>query len=114
VLFFSPIRVTFPVLLIFHANYIWWKEHNMKSISKKFSPVSSNCAPWCPNIFLSNTFSANVLPRNITDQVLLHPYTIAGKINILYILHFNFLDSKLEDKNSGSKVSGHCLNLIYF
>ena len=81
-LFFCPIPATFPALLIVHANDIWWKEHNMKSISKQFSPVYFNCTLWCPNIFLSNRFAANVLPRSMTDQGL-HSYKIAGKVNIL-------------------------------
>ena len=34
---------------------------------------------------------------NVSDQVS-HPYKTTGKIKIMYIVIFKFLDSKLEDK----------------
>jgi hypothetical protein len=53
-----------------------------------------------PNILLNNPFPNTLSLRssiNVSDQVS-HPYTIAGKSFVLYILILKCLDNKLEDK----------------
>ena len=48
--------------------------------------------------------------RNVSDQVS-HSYKTTGKIILLYILIFKFLDSKQEDK---SNLSNTLAKSIYF
>ena len=53
-----------------------------------------------PNILLSTLFSntLRLLPSlNLSDQVS-HPYQTTGKIIVVYVLIFKFLDSEREDK----------------
>jgi len=53
-----------------------------------------------PNILLNTIFSHTLSflsSLNVSYQAS-HPYKTTGKIRVLYMLNFNFLDSNLEDK----------------
>ena len=101
----SPIRATCPatrhILLDFTTRTILGEENNSFSsslCSLLHFPVTSSLPGL--NILLNTMFS-NTLSflssLNVSDQVS-HPYKTTGKITVLYILIFQFLDSNLEDK----------------
>jgi len=87
-----------------HLINIWWWVESVKLLTVWSSQLPCYLVPLRPMYFpqhLSNILSlcSSLSVRNQTS----HPYKTRGKITILCVLIFMFLDSKLEDKRFCTK-----------
>ena len=100
----SPIRATFPAhfMIFYFITRTILGEQYISISSSLYGFLHSLVTSFLlgPNILLSILFSDTLSLRssfNVSDQVS-HPYKTIGKIIVLCILVFKFLDSKLGDK----------------
>ena len=83
----------------YQQNNIWWEAQISKFLTTQFSPFPSCLVPLRPKHSPQHPILKHPQPTflNVRDQVP-HPHKTTGKIIVLCILIFKFLDSKLDDK----------------
>jgi hypothetical protein len=82
-----------------HLNNICWGVQRLSSSLCSFSPLPYYLSPLRPKYYPQQTILKHLSlcsSLNVSDQVS-HLYNTTGKIIVLYILFFIFLNSKLED-----------------
>jgi hypothetical protein len=86
----------------------------MKLLIMQSSPASCHFLPSGPNILLSTLFSntLNLCSSPSTKHQVSQPHKVAGKIVILHILMFKFLERRREDKDSEENGIKHSPNLM--
>ena len=84
----------------YHLNNIWLGVQIIKHLIMYYSQLPYHLNPLRPKYLLSTLFS-NTLSLHSSLSVsnqFSHPYKTTGRIEVLHIVVFIFLDSKLEDK----------------
>ena len=110
-----PIRTTCPthlILLDFITRTI--SDHEAPHYAVFSTPFLTSFLLG-PNVLLNTLFSrilSLLSSLSVSDQVS-HPHKTTGKVTVLYIFIFLFLDSKLQDRNFATNDRKHSLTSIY-